>query len=55
MKRHPHILPRLCALFTLLFAAFRLAAAPVMPTLSTEDATDEHWYYISFYNDAKFF
>lgn len=52
MKRHPHILPRLCALFTLLFAAFRLTAAPVMPTLSTEDATDEHWYYISFYNDG---
>ena len=50
MKRHPHILPRLCALFTLLFAAFRLAAAPVMPTLSTE--SEEHWYYISFYNDG---
>ena len=48
MKRHPHILPRLCALFTLLFAAFRLTAAPVMPTLSTENATDEHWYYIRF-------
>lgn len=52
MKRHPHILPRLCALFTLLFAAFRLAAAPVMPTLSTEDDKVEHWYYISFYNDG---
>ena len=48
MKRHPHILPRLCALFTLLLAAFRLTAAPVMPTLSTENATDEHWYYIRF-------
>ena len=48
MKRHPHILPRLCALFTLLFAAFRLTAAPVMPPLSTENATDEHWYYIRF-------
>lgn len=50
MKRHPHILPRLCALFTLLFAALRLAATPVMPTLSTE--SEEHWYYISFYNDG---
>ena len=50
MKRHPHILPRLCALFTLLFAAFRLTAAPVMPTLST--GSEEHWYYISFYNDG---
>ncbi|MCI7274443.1 hypothetical protein MR642_09140 [bacterium] len=49
MKRHPHILPRLCALFTLLFAAFRLTAAPVMPTTSTDDTTDEHWYYVSFY------
>ena len=50
MKRHPHILPRLCALFTLLFAAFRLTAAPVMPTLST--GSEEHWYYISFYNNG---
>ena len=50
MKRHPHILPRLYALFTLLFAAFRLTAAPVMPTLST--ASEEHWYYISFYNNG---
>ena len=50
MKRHPHILPRLCALFTLLFAAFRLTADPVMPTLST--GSEEHWYYISFYNDG---
>lgn len=50
MKRHPHILPRLCALFTLLFAAFRLAATPVMPNISTE--SKEHWYYISFYNDG---
>ena len=52
MKRHPHILPRLCALFTLLFAAFRLTAAPVMPTISSEDTSNEHWYYISFYNDG---
>lgn len=50
MKRHLHILPRLCALFTLLFAAFRLTAAPVMPTLST--GSEEHWYYISFYNNG---
>lgn len=53
MKRHPHILPRLCALFTLLFAAFRLTAAPVMPTISSEDTSNEHWYYISFYNDGS--
>lgn len=48
MKRHPHILPRLCALFTLLFAAFRLTAAPVMPIISSEDTSNEHWYYIRF-------
>ena len=50
MKPLPHILLRLCTLLSLLFAtALRTVASPVMPTPSSDDTTDEHWYYVSFY------
>ena len=51
MKRFPHIFLRLFLLcFLGVFPAFQAGAAPVMPDVSSEG--DEHWYYVSFYNDG---
>lgn len=51
MKRFPHIFLRLFLLcFLGVFPALQAGAAPVMPDVSSEG--DEHWYYVSFYNDG---
>lgn len=50
MKRFPHIFLRLFLLcFLGVIPALQAGAAPVMPTVSSEDTSDEHWYYVSFY------